>query len=95
MKEFEMKDLGELKSFLSIQVTRNHSKCTMMLSQGYVDTILECFGFTEANPSWMLMVMQKLEGLTKKSLLQGVQSTGRRLQVHHRLFNVPDNCNQA
>jgi len=67
MKEFEMKDLGELKSFLGIQVTRDRSKRTITLSQeGYIDMILERFGFTEANPSWMLMVMQKLEGLAKK-----------------------------
>ena len=31
-KEFEIKDLGEVKSFLGIEITRDHSKYTITLS---------------------------------------------------------------
>ncbi len=38
----------------------------IILSQkGYIDTILEWFNYGDANPSWMLMVIQKMDGLTK------------------------------
>ncbi len=41
-KEFEMKDMGELKSFLGIEVTQNWSDRMFTLSQkGYIDIILE------------------------------------------------------
>ena len=51
-----MKDLGEAKSFLGIKLTRNHSKRTITLSQkGYIETILERFGFTDAKLCWTPM----------------------------------------
>ena len=59
-----MKDMGELKSFLGIDITRNKKERTITLSQkGYVDTILNHFGFAEAAPIRTPMVVQKLEGL--------------------------------
>src|SRR5208282_582632 len=43
-KEFEMKDMGELKSFLGIEVTQDQEKHMITLSQkGYIDAILEYF----------------------------------------------------
>ena len=66
-KEFEMKDMGELKSFLSIKVTWNYMKYTVMLSQKrYINIILEQFEFIEAAPIRMLIVEQKMERLTTK-----------------------------
>src|SRR5208283_4216173 len=68
LKEFEMKDMGELKSFLGIEVTWDREKHTITLSQrGYIDAILEWFNYGDANPSWMPMVTQKMGGLTKGS----------------------------
>ena len=59
-----MKDMGELRSFLGIEITRNRKERTITLSQmGYVDTILERFGFTEASPTYTPMVTQRLERL--------------------------------
>src|SRR5208337_2869658 len=50
-KEFEMKDLGEAKSFLGMEITRDHSKRTITLSQKwYIESVLECFGYTKASP---------------------------------------------
>jgi len=66
-KEFEMKDMGELKSFLGMEVHRDRKKRTITLSQkGYIDAILEWFGFNDASPVWTPMVSQKMGGLTKK-----------------------------
>src|SRR5271169_1988115 len=67
-KEFEMKDMGELKSFLGIKVTQDQEKHMITLSQkGYINAILERFNYIDANPSWMLMVTQKMGDLTKGS----------------------------
>ena len=58
-KEFDMKDMGELKSFLGIEITRDRTNRTMKLIQkGYIDTILEHFGFTDAAPVKTPMVTQ-------------------------------------
>ena len=70
LKEFEMKDMGELKSFLGIEVTWDQEKHMITLSQkGYIDAILEQFNYSDANPSWMPMVTQKMGGLIKGSNL--------------------------
>src|SRR5208282_6157121 len=70
LKEFEMKDMGELKSFLGIEVTQDQEKHMITLSQkGYIDAILEHFNYIDANPSWMPIVTQKMSGLTKGSNL--------------------------
>ena len=59
--------MGELKSFLSIEVSRDQAKQTIMLSQsGYISAVLEWFGFAEAKLVQTLMVMQVMEGLTRK-----------------------------
>src|SRR5208283_859176 len=66
LKEFEMKDMEELKSFLGIKMTQDWEKHMITLSQkGYIDAILEQFNYGNANSSWMPMVTQKMSGLTK------------------------------
>ena len=48
---FEMKDLGELKYFLGMQVHRNRQKRQIHINQsGYINTVLEKFGLLECNP---------------------------------------------
>src|SRR5208337_1179921 len=65
-KEFEMKDLGEAKSFLGMEITRDCSKRTITLSQkGYTENVLERFGYTKASPCRTPMVSHRLEKLTK------------------------------
>jgi len=65
-KEFEMKDLREAKSFLSMEITRDRSKHMITLSQKeYIENVLEHFSYTKANPCWMPMVSHCLEKLTK------------------------------
>src|SRR5205814_9716278 len=50
-KEFEMKDMGELKYFLGIQVLRDREHRQIHINQnGYVNSILERFGLLECNP---------------------------------------------
>ena len=50
-KEFEMKDMGELKYFLGIQVLRNRKHRQIHISQsGYINSILERFSLLECNP---------------------------------------------
>ena len=62
-----MKDMGELKSFLGIEVLRDRNNRMISLSQkGYIDNILYKYSFADANPSWTPMVMQKMGGLTKR-----------------------------
>ena len=56
-KEFEMKDLGEVKNFLSMEITRDQTKHMItLLQKGYIKNILEQFGYLDAKPCWMLMV---------------------------------------
>jgi hypothetical protein len=48
--EFEMKDLGELKYFLGIQVQRDRQAQTITINQhGYINMILKRFGMSESN----------------------------------------------
>ena len=66
-EEFKMKDLGEVKSFLGIEITRNHLEYTITLSQkGYIKGVIERFGLIDAKPCWMPMVNTRPKGLTKK-----------------------------
>ena len=46
-KEFEMKDLGELKYFLGMQVHRNREE--RQIQSGYINSILEKFGLLDCN----------------------------------------------
>ena len=51
-KEYEMKDLGELKYFLSIQVHRNREWKIIHIGQsGYNRTILERYGMENSKPA--------------------------------------------
>ena len=50
-EEFEMKDLGELKYFLGMQVYRDRERRQIHINQsGYVNSVLEKFGLLECNP---------------------------------------------
>ena len=50
-KAFEMKDLGELKYFLGMQVYRDRMKRQIHINQsGYIKTILERFNLLDCNP---------------------------------------------
>lgn len=51
-KSFEVKDLGEPKLLLGIQITRNAKAGTVTLSQrNYINTILHRFGYSDLNPA--------------------------------------------
>jgi len=50
-KRFEMKDLGEAKVILGLEIRRDKALGTLKLSQGkYASQVLENFGMTECNP---------------------------------------------
>ena len=50
-KEFEMKDIGELKYFLGIQVLRNRRHQQIHVNQnGYINLIPERFSLLDFNP---------------------------------------------
>jgi hypothetical protein len=49
---FPIKDLGELRHILSIQVTCNQASRTIMLNQtGYIHNVLARFGMSEYKPA--------------------------------------------
>ena len=51
-KEYEMKDLGELKYFLGIQVHRSKEQKLIHISQsGYIGTLLERYKMQDSNPA--------------------------------------------
>ena len=51
-QEFEMKDLGDLKYFLGIQVNRDRSRKLIHIHQaGYINMILERYGMQNSNPA--------------------------------------------
>ena len=53
---FTVRDLGEPKTFLGMEITRNRSKRTIKLSQStYIKNIVEKFGLTNANPVYVPM----------------------------------------
>lgn len=52
MKEYEMKDLGEAKTCLGIQITRDREQGKIWLNQSkYIADILQRFGMTNCNPA--------------------------------------------
>ena len=53
-----MKDMGELKHFLGIQVQRDREYWQIHIDQsGYVNSILERFGLAECNPVTMSIII--------------------------------------
>ena len=51
-EEYEMKDLGELKYFLDIQIHRDRERKIIHISQsGYNRTILERYGMQNSKPA--------------------------------------------
>jgi Reverse transcriptase (RNA-dependent DNA polymerase) len=51
-KEFEMKDMGELKYFLGIQVHRDQAARTIHTSQAaYIDKVMHRFGMEDSKPA--------------------------------------------
>ena len=50
-KQFKMKDLGEAKEFLGMEISRDRSECTLSLCQNkYTDKILDRFGMMDCKP---------------------------------------------
>jgi len=69
-KEFDMKDLGEVKKILGMEITREGSTCRLWLSQeNYVLKVLERFNMAEVRP-----VTTPLAGHFKLSSKQCLQS---------------------
>ena len=50
-EEYEMKDLGELKYFLGIQVHRDREQKIHISQSGYIRTILERYGMQDSKPA--------------------------------------------
>jgi hypothetical protein len=49
---FEMTDLGEIESYLGVQITRDHSHKTLEIDQSrYVHEIIDHFGMADSNPT--------------------------------------------
>ena len=92
-EEYEMKDLGELKYFLGIQVHRDRERKIIHISQsGYNRTILERYGMQEQQTG-------KHSSLTRRSAHQsdnGGHSGGSKgVPKHCRQSNVCDARHQA
>jgi Reverse transcriptase (RNA-dependent DNA polymerase) len=50
-KRYEITDLGEIKSYLGIRITRDRSaKCLEIDQSGYIKDVLDRFNMTDANP---------------------------------------------
>ena len=55
-REFNVKDLGEAKKILSMEITRHRSSCRLWLSQkNYVLKVLERFNMAEIRPITTLL----------------------------------------
>jgi hypothetical protein len=69
--EFEMKDLGELKYFLGIKVTRNRQARQITIDQStYIRMVLERFGMQDCNPAYTPMATGvKLEQAAVEDIL--------------------------
>ena len=66
-REFEMTDLGEVKNFLGINISRNREKKTIKLTQeAYTHKILERFGFESSKPQRTPMVTNQILNLQRK-----------------------------
>ena len=47
----EMTDLGEIQSYLGVNITRDHASCIMEINQtDYIKSIVERFGMIDSNP---------------------------------------------
>ncbi|SRR6266404_3638518 len=48
---YEMSDMGEIQSYLGVQIVRNRAdKCLKIDQTGYISEVLERFGMVDANP---------------------------------------------
>ena len=47
--KFDMKDLGEAKKILGIEITRNRGLGRLWLSENYIFNVLKRFNMAEAN----------------------------------------------
>jgi len=48
---YEMTDMGEIQSYLGVDITRDHANCTMDINQtDYIQQVVERFGMRDANP---------------------------------------------
>ena len=55
-KEFNMKDLGEAKKILGMEITRDRGSCKLYLSQeNYIFKVLERFNMAEVRPITTLL----------------------------------------
>ena len=46
-----MTDLGEIQSYLDVNITRDRASCTMEINQtDYIESIVERFGMLDSNP---------------------------------------------
>ena len=51
---FEMTDLGEIESYLGVQIMQDHLRKTLEIDQSrYVREIIECFSMVDSNPMCM------------------------------------------
>ena len=52
MKEFNMKNLGEVKTIVGLEITRDFSVGTFKIDQkGYIQDLLESEGMTSCHPT--------------------------------------------
>ena len=59
-KAFEMKDLGEPKSFLGIYIERNKEEKSFLINQtNYIENILERFSMKDCKPQSTPMVTRQ------------------------------------
>jgi len=48
---YEMTDMGEIQSYLGVNITRDHANCTMEINQtDYIQQVVERFGMRDVNP---------------------------------------------
>lgn len=70
-REFEMKDLGEPKSFLGMNIERFRDDNVMNINQSnYIESILEKFKMAESKPQSTLMVTRQANNRSKKQHLE-------------------------
>jgi hypothetical protein len=73
MAKFDMTDLGEASSVLSIKVLHDHKHGSLSLCQvGHIDAILACYGLIDCKPQYMPMTaglsLVKLEATSREHL---------------------------
>ena len=70
-KAFEMKDLGEPKSFLGIYIERNKEEKSLLIHQThYVENILERFKMKDCKPQSTPMVTRQVNNRSKKRKIE-------------------------